>query len=246
MSPRSLALMSCLLSAAMACDRSGPRAQGSVTTDTAPLSSPAIPDTAPPPSSVSADTVRSTPPVRRPEPAVASDPPASHDERMGTLELPDGRRFRTAVYDLAVIGTLRTETKLPYYLLSGRGCIDCDANIAIYIHSPSDGPMKIEGEQPRFPYPGREVTFDEGAPIYEASMFYGDCLPAYPNAVVWFQRRWAHDMQPHESVLIVRVRNDSLVQTELRADLPTISSARRAVDRGKCRELEGVERSSEP
>jgi hypothetical protein len=38
----------------------------------------------------------------------------------------------------------------------------------------------------------------------------------------------------------------SLLQTVLRSDLPPIADGRRAVERGACQELKGMERTSEP
>ncbi len=76
---------------------------------------------------------------------------------MGVLDLPDGSKFQTNLYDMKVIGPLRTVHKLPYYVMSGVGCQECDANMSIYIHSPSDGPMEDEGSQPRFDLSGSNI-----------------------------------------------------------------------------------------
>ena len=75
---------------------------------------------------------------------------------IGTLVFPDCTRFETTLYHLKVIGKLNAAHKLPYFILSGVGCTECDANVAIYIHSPSIGPMHGEGSQQRFYCPGQE------------------------------------------------------------------------------------------
>src|SRR5262245_27498814 len=60
--------------------------------------------------------------------------------------------------------------------------------MSIYIHSPSDGPMRNEATQPRYAYPGREVSYEDGKTVlYKARAFLGDCLPGYRNAVVWYE-----------------------------------------------------------
>jgi hypothetical protein len=130
---------------------------------------------------------------------VLSQPPANSQEPhgistsdkvggVGTFKLPDGSQFVTTLYDLKVVGTLITKKKLPYYVLSGIGCNGCDANTSIYIHSPSDGAMKNEGEQPRFSYPGQQIDYQSGKVVSENRVFLGDCLPSHPNAVIWFYR----------------------------------------------------------
>ena len=168
------------------------------------------------------------------------------DDSAGILQLPNGAKFATTLYELKVIGQLKTQRKLPYNILSGRGCQECDANTSIYIHSPSDGPMKNEGEQRRFSYPGKETDYENGSFLSEARMFFGDCLPRRPNAVVWFMRFLGEDKQWHESVFLVEVKDDHLVSQEFRSDLPKLSEAEDAVRTGQCQEVPGIDGPSEP
>src|ERR1035437_1486831 len=163
----------------------------------------------------------------------------------GILTLPDGSKFKTTIYGMKVIGRLRTIKKLPYLILSGTTCTECDENISIYIHSPSDGPMKNEGKQLRLSYPGQEIDYQSGQVEYEGRMFYGDCLPAHPNAVVWFDRTLGDDEKWHHGVWVVEVKEDHLVTTELHGDLPELSDAQTAVRTGQCHELPGIRRNSE-
>ena len=171
---------------------------------------------------------------------------AAPEDSVGILELPDGSKFTTTIYDLKVVGQLRTARKLPYYILSGRGCQQCDENTSIYIHSPSDGSMKGSAGQTRFAYPGREVNHEDGSPVYEARMFFGDCVTSHPNAVIWFQRSLGDDKQWHASVFLAQIRNDSLIYEELQTELPRLGEALEAVRKGQCQELPGADRSSEP
>jgi hypothetical protein len=164
----------------------------------------------------------------------------------GSVTLPDGSRFKTTLYDMKVVGRLKTEHKLPCYILSGFGCYGCDANRSIYIHSPSDGAMKNEGEQPRFSYPGKETDYRDGSLVYEAKMFFGDCLTKHPNAVVWFERSLGDDKKWHEDVLVAEVNKDRLVTNLLRGDLSKASEAESAARSGRCHEVPGIKRSSEP
>lgn len=168
------------------------------------------------------------------------------EHRIGTLDLANGSKFQTALFDLKVIGELQTVHKLPYYVLSGVGCEECDANTSIYIHSPSDGPMKNEGTQPRFNYPGREFSREDHSVISTTRMFLGDCAPTYPNAVMWFQHTIGSDRQWHDSVLVAAVRQDRLVDEVPKAMVPTIGEAEAAVRESRCRELPGVDQWEEP
>lgn len=169
-----------------------------------------------------------------------------HTERFGSFKLPDGSRFVTTLYDLKVIGKLRTKKKLPYYILSGIGCNGCDANTSIYIHSPSDGPMKNEGEQPRFSYPGQETDYQSGQIASEARMFFGDCLSTHPNAVVWFYRTLGDDKKWHEGVSVAEVKEDRLVTVGLQGELPKPKDTEVAIRTGQCQQLPGIAAYTEP
>ena len=195
--------------------------------------------------SASRDGSARPPTDSQPAPAPPA-PEVVYDARHGVIVLPDSSRFRTTLFDLRVIGRLSVEGRLPAYVMAGRSCVDCDANLALYVHSPSDGPMRIGGEQARFPYPGHEKFYDDGTPLYEARTFYGDCAAAYPNAVVWYQRRRVEADRWQASVLIVQVSGDSLRQVLLEDVLPDVTEAVGAVRAGRCREIPGIDRSSEP
>jgi hypothetical protein len=172
---------------------------------------------------------------------------AAHGESgMGVLVFPDGSKFQTALYHLKVVGQLRTVHKLPYYVLSGVGCRDCDANISIYIHSPSDGPMKAEGAQPRFSYPGRITSIEDRRVVSETKVFLGNCIVEHPDAVAWFERSMGNDKRWHESVFVAEIKEDHLVFEELKVKVPKPSEAEGSVQKSACRELPGVNQSEEP
>jgi hypothetical protein len=168
------------------------------------------------------------------------------DSHVGYFDLPDGTKFRTTLYELKVIGQIHTNRKLPYFILAGRGCEECDANTSIYIHSPSDGPMKHEGEQTRFPYPGRQKDYETGQFVYEARMFYGNCAERYPNAVLWFERSLGADRKWHQDVVVARVKDDQITTEQLQRGLPKVSDLEGVLRTGQCHELPGVDGYTEP
>ena len=168
------------------------------------------------------------------------------ESRMGILDLPDGSKFQTTLYHLKVIGQLRTVHKLPYYVLSGVGCHECDANVSIYIHSPSDGPMKDESTQPRFSYPGRVASIEDRSVVSEIRVFLGNCVVGHPDAVVWFERLIGGDKRWHESVFLAEIKDDHLVLEEPKVNVPRPAEAEDAIRKSACRELPGVNQSEEP
>jgi hypothetical protein len=169
------------------------------------------------------------------------------DDGPTVLVLKDGQRFQTTIFDVRVLGMLRTARKAPYLVLGGRSCNQCDANTTIYIHSPSDGPMQNEAKQTRYTYPGHEVSYENGPiAVYEARTFIGNCLPGHDNSVVWHQRSRARDGNWVPSVFIVSVKSDSLASIELDHAIPPLSLTLQQVSAGECFEVEGIEQGTEP
>jgi hypothetical protein len=162
------------------------------------------------------------------------------------LILPNGSKFQTTLYGLKVLGELPATRKLPYYILSGVGCDGCDANTSIYIHSPSDGPMKDEGTQTRYLYPGRESSHTDNSLVYVGRMFFGDCVAGHPDAVIWFERFVGSDRKWHSDVMMAEVKKDDLVVEEIKRGMPSIREAENSVATGTCQEIPGTNRFSEP
>jgi hypothetical protein len=170
------------------------------------------------------------------------------DEAPSVVVLTNGQRFQTTLYEVKALGALRTKGKIPFLVLSGRGCMECDANISIYIHSPSDGAMKGEGGQRRFGHPGRLVSYEDDKTLMsETRTFIGSCLNNYDDAVVWFDRYRSAQGRFESAVLIVRVGSDDAIeQIRPTGSLPLITAALQRVGQGVCRELPRIVTTTEP
>lgn len=158
----------------------------------------------------------------------------------------NGRRFETTIYEVQVIGVLRVDGKMPYVVMAGRSCSECDANIAIYIHSPDDGPMRGEDKQTRFSYPGRVNHFLEGTLVEEWRVFLGRCLTQDGEVAVWFGRERSKRGKWVETVVAVRVVGAKLRVKQLQKPLPRVEEALKLVTAGACREIPGIEQTTEP
>jgi hypothetical protein len=162
-----------------------------------------------------------------------------------TVAWSDGRHFTTTLFEVQVMGQLPAKNKSPFLILAGRGCQQCDANVSIYIHSPSDGPMQEEDKQPRYSFPGKQTYYLDGTPLFESRMFWGRCLPAHEYGVVWFQRGKEEDSTWKPGVYFVEIVGDEL-HREFLEPLPTIDVTLQRVREGNCQELPGRDMTSEP
>jgi len=152
----------------------------------------------------------------------------------------NGKQFETNLYDLKYIGQLQTKNKVPYLILSGRTCQECDENISIYVYSPSDGQMKNESERQRYSYPGKEFNYSNNKLVFESRMFYGKCLSDDRDSVVWIQKELNNENKFEIKTFIIEVIEDKLKETIMDDNLLINDLIK------NCNELPGIDIVSEP
>jgi len=154
----------------------------------------------------------------------------------------DGTEFQTNLFELGFIAQLPTKQKIPYLILSGRQCTQCDANISIYIHSPSDGPLKKEHEQTRYEFPGELYSWENGELIATKRTFYGE---VFPNnyGVIWYQSELDEDGTWVESTYFSGISGDTLLGSFIEAN---IDSTLFQVNKKLAFEIAGTSQSTEP
>lgn len=157
-----------------------------------------------------------------------------------TIYFKNGKQFTTNLFNLHYIGQLNTENKDPYLIISGTNCNECDENLSVFIHFPSDGPMQSEAEQTRYNYPGNERDYMNGQLNFSARMFYGNCDPNN-RSVVWLQKSLNDNAAFEYAIFKVEVVDDRLQESMKRIDLKTYKSFRPL-----CHELPGIDVTSEP
>ena len=156
----------------------------------------------------------------------------------------DGKQFRTNLFGLKYIGRLPAKTKAPYLILAGTTCRDCDENLSIYLHSPSDGAMPPEERAPRYPYPGEVFHYETKELIYDSRFFYNG-PPSHREAdVAWYQRELNDSSRWVTSIYTVKVLGDTLSESTV-TDPGEIARLLRILT-ASYKELKGIEMTSEP
>lgn len=118
----------------------------------------------------------------------------------------DRKKFNTNLFVLNYIGQITNENKAPYLIFSGHDYNECDANPSIYIHSPSNGTLKIENGENRSQIPGIENDYKDGSVVYKARTFYGQVLPAI-KGVIWYEVQLMENKSWQKSILLVSLKN---------------------------------------
>lgn len=154
-----------------------------------------------------------------------------------TLKYEGEKHFQASLHDATLLGELHALGKEPYLVFSGRSCVECDENIGVYIHSPSDGPMKGGGLDARSAYPANYFAYDTGKLVSRVRMFIGRCRNAEQNEVVWFIDEKVEDGGWQHKVFVAAVRDGALSDSEVTKPYPTIQAMRSAAAKNQCREI---------
>jgi hypothetical protein len=154
------------------------------------------------------------------------------------------RKFETNLFELEFIGQVSTDNKAPYFIFSGRDCEECDANISIYIHSPSDGQLEVGHGQNRYQYPGTEKDYETDSILYISRAFYGQVLET-TKGVIWYENRLLENGKMGRSVFLSRIDNGIFKDTTYE-DNGKLGETINLLKKGQCSEIVGRQYTSEP
>jgi len=161
-----------------------------------------------------------------------------------TLLFKNGKKFNTNLYNLNYIGQVRNGDKAPFLIFSGRDCNECDANISIYIHSPSNGILMPENGKNRYQQPGVEKDIEDHSILYKARAFYGEILPGI-HGVLWYQDQLMENNTRQKSLFLVDIKNGIIKETILK-ESGQLKLTLQLLKQGFCKEIQGVSYNSEP
>jgi hypothetical protein len=156
----------------------------------------------------------------------------------------NGKVFNTSLNSLKYIGQIPVPYRAPYLILAGVYCDGCDANLSLYVHSPSDGPLLTGNGKNRYAYPGTENDYETGALLSRCRFFYGEVLPGRIGAI-WYTEVPIGDGKFDRSAFFLEVGSGKKLKNVLTYK-DNLSRTLKLLKQGKCRELPGEEFTSEP
>jgi hypothetical protein len=157
----------------------------------------------------------------------------------------NGKKFNTQLHELKYIESLNDNSDNPYFVLAGRPCGDCDANISIYFVSPIDSIKSIDKLQ-RYAYPGKINDWETSRTIFESKLFIGNCINNGNNSkkLVWIQKSIDNKNIADSLIFIVDVLNNKLRENVIKSGSSLYSQYKQEVI--NCKEIEGIDNTSEP
>jgi hypothetical protein len=155
-----------------------------------------------------------------------------------------GNSYKTDLFDLEYIGQIKADPKAPYLIFSGRDCEGCDENINIYIHSPSDGKLRVENGQNRYQFPGMETDYETDSLLYTSQAYFGEILEK-KYGLIWYENNLLENGKMGKSTFVTYIENGILRDT-IFVDHKDLSETLKLLKRGLCKEIKGRKYSSEP
>lgn len=167
------------------------------------------------------------------------------DEVSGSvLKFKNGKEFNTNLFELKYIGEIENGKETPFLIFSGRACDECDANISVYIHSPSNGHLEVANGENRYQYPGTERDFENDSLLYKAKAFYGQVLPGI-KGVIWYQEQLMEDNSWQNSIFLINL-NKGLKRDTVFKDTGDFKLTLGLLKKDYCKEIKGFDYRSEP
>lgn len=157
----------------------------------------------------------------------------------------DNSHINTQLYEVSYIESLTDSKGIPYFVLSGRTCKECDENIAIFLFSLGDTVSPLS-DLHKYTYPGKEYDFENNKLSFESKLFIGNCITSDDKSVclIWLQKFINNSNSLDSSMFIVDIFNDKIRERNIKSQTQEYKSNLHHLK--NCREIKGIETTSEP
>lgn len=157
----------------------------------------------------------------------------------------DNSRINTRLYEMSYLESLTDSSGSTYFVLSGRTCKECDENISIFLVSPKDT-IKPLSEIHKYTHPGKEFDYENNKLIFESKLFIGNCINngGKTTSLTWVQKEMNNNNKLDSLMFIVDIFNDKVRERKVKPQTQEYNSNLQYLK--NCREIKGVETTSEP
>lgn len=157
----------------------------------------------------------------------------------------DNSRINTRLYEMNYLESIADSNGITYFVVSGRTCKECDENISVFIISPKDT-IKPLTELPKYTYPGKEFDYENNELIFESKLFVGNCINKREKTIslVWVQKAKNNNNKLDSLIFIVDILNGKIRERKIQPQTQEYISNLQYLK--NCREIKGVETTSEP
>jgi len=157
----------------------------------------------------------------------------------------NGRRLKIPLYNSEPISIIRGADGSIVLLARGTACVECDERFGLRFFE-LDG-TELKGVNSRHTYPGRQYDYMDPTSLQQTTRtFYGRCIAEPNDVVVWFIEYLGEDLKWYSSNSVARVAKGGETLVKLRPADGSLASVLAAVASGGCKELVGIDGTTEP
>ena len=158
------------------------------------------------------------------------------------IEFRNGTVVKTGVIEFEFVDFIKSATGNQFIIYTGRTCSQCDMNTSVYLNSVADPEYGLS----RYSLPGEVYYYEDNSLLETSRMFYGECLKKEEPTVIWFQKYLGTDDKWHQAVFDLDFNETKAVQNSDQILYRDLAKTEALVAEGLCREVPGIERTSEP
>jgi len=158
--------------------------------------------------------------------------------------LSNGRRLKLPLFRAKPLAVLTAVDGSNFLLAEGASCTMCDEPTTLGFLP--IGPGELESSGKRYPYPGRLRDFETNKLVQKIRFFYGRCVSEPGDVAVWFEEHVGGDAKWRKVNSIVRLSKKGESLTKMEPSDGSLASVQRNVRGNFCKELAGLDGSTEP
>lgn len=165
--------------------------------------------------------------------------------RRASVQFKNGKQYVIPLYRAKPITVLHGADGSHFLLAEGADCTDCDENIGLRFYELGNPELKHADRRHR--YLGRLFDYMDPSRLLEQSRtFYGRCINDKSDSVLWFIKYLVEDSQWHSVCGVVNISKEGDNLQKLTPVETSLQAVLKAVKRGNCIELAGVDGITEP
>lgn len=158
--------------------------------------------------------------------------------------LSDGRRLKLPLFRAKPLAVLTAVDGSNFLLAEGARCTMCDEPTTLGFFPIGPGELVSSGE--RYPYPGRLREFMTNKLVRKTRFFYGRCVSEPGDVAIWYEEYVGEDSKWRKVNSIVTFSKKGESLTKMEPSDSSLASILRNVRENLCKELAGVDGSTEP
>lgn len=158
------------------------------------------------------------------------------------IEFFSGVKVETEVVEFEFIDLIESNSGSIFILFAGRTCTECDMAKTIYISSIKNKKLNTDRA---YPYPGKQLSHEDGSLMMESRLFYGECLVSNEPSLVW-HAGYYDDNKWQKIINGLNVRGTELLEIADSEVQPVLLEIESRIKKHLCIEVAGQELYSSP